>query len=304
MEWKGKKVLVTGGSGFIGSHLVDKLVELGADVTIVDIKTDAKNLKHLGNSVKFVNKDITEYNFSLPDQFDYIFHLAAYTAPSVSEKNPDLAFKTNVLGTYNLLKEALKIYNIKKIIFPSTAQLYGTPKYLPMDENHPIQITEMYAVSKKLGEDMCATFIREHHLPIIFLRLFNAFGPRQDSGFLIPTILSQAAKNQTVEIWNDKPTRDFTFVHDTVAAFIRAAETDFVGGPINIGSGHEVKIGDIARQITESFNVNLNVANKEVSGPMRLCCDNSLAKKILSWEPKVSFEEGLGLTIDWFKNSD
>jgi len=303
MNWRDKKVLITGGAGFIGSHLLDKLLELGADVEVIDITPNLENIKHLENSITFVNKDISKNNFTLAETFDFIFHLAAYTSPSISEQESDLAFKYNVMGTYNVLKSAVGMKNIKKIVFPSTALLYGEPKYLPIDEKHPIKIEEIYRVSKKLGEDMCATFTREYNLPIVFLRLFNAFGPRQNTDFLIPKVILQAVKDKAVEIWTDKPTRDFTFVNDTVEALIKAAETDFVGGPINIGSGREIKIIDIVKQIVNKFNATLNVSNKNIPGSMRLCCDNTMAKTILGWEPKVNFEEGLDLTIEWFKNN-
>ncbi len=308
MDWKNKKVLITGGSGFIGSNLADKLVELGADVTILDVNF-SNNVKHLDGQVTFLNKDITEYNFTLPDNYDYIFHLAAYTSPSINNEQYDIAFKINVLGTYNILKSALKIESLRKLVFTSTALLYGEPRYLPIDEKHPVQVVDIYKtgdiyrVSKKLGEDMCTTFIREYNLPIVFLRLFNTFGPRQDTEFLIPKVISQAVKNNSVEIWTDKPTRDFVFINDTVSALIKAAEADFIGGPINIGCGREIKIIDIAKQITDSFGAKLTVLNKQVPGSTRLCCDNSLAKKILGWEPKTSFEEGLNLTTDWFKEN-
>jgi len=308
MNWKNKKVLITGGSGFIGSHLTDKLVELGSDVIVLDINF-GENIKHLDGKITFVKKDITEYNFTLPGNFDYIFHLAAYTSPSISNEEYDTAFKINVLGTYNVLKAALKIENLKKLVFTSTALVYGEPKYLPIDERHPVQVVDIYKtgdiyrVSKKLGEDMCTTFIREYNMPIVFLRLFNAFGPKQNMEFLIPKVILQAIKDKAVEIWTDKPTRDFVFVHDIVAALIRSAETDFIGGPINIGFGREIKVIDIAKQITNSFNATLTVLDRQVPGSTRAWCDNSQAKKILGWEPKVSFEEGLGLTIEWFKKN-
>ncbi|MBI2542879.1 MAG: NAD-dependent epimerase/dehydratase family protein [Candidatus Aenigmarchaeota archaeon] len=309
MDWKNKKVLITGGSGFIGSHIAEKLVELGANVSVLDIKF-GKNIQHLDGQVTFIKQDITEYNFALPDSLEYIFHLAAYTSPSISNEKYDTAFKVNVLGTYNVLKSALKIENLKKLVFTSTALIYGEPKYLPIDEKHPTQVVDIYKtgdiyrVSKKLGEDMCTTFIREYNMPIVFLRLFNTFGPRQDSEFFIPKVITQAMNDKKVEIWTDKPTRDFVFIHDTVDAIIKAAETDFIGGPINIGLGREIKVIDIAKQIADRFDSTLSVLNKQVPGSTRLCGDNSLAKKILRWEPKVNFEEGLDQTIDWFKKNN
>lgn len=309
MDWKNKKVLITGGSGFIGSHVAEKLIGLDADVSILDINF-GKNIQHLDGKINFIKQDITEYNFMLPGDFDYVFHLAAYTSPSVSNEEYDTAFKVNVLGTYNVLKSAVKLESLKKLVFTSTALIYGEPKYLPIDEKHPTQVVDVYRagdiyrVSKKLGEDMCATFIREHNMPIIFLRLFNTFGPRQESDFLIPKVITQAMRDKKVEIWTDKPTRDYVFIRDTVEALVKAAETDFIGGPINIGYGREIKVIDIAKQISDRFGATLSVLNKQVPGSTRLCGDNSFAKRILKWEPKTSFEEGLDLTIEWFKKTN
>ncbi len=309
MDWQNKKVLITGGSGFIGSHLAEKMLELGANVSVLDVEF-GKNIQHLEGKVSFIKQDITEYNFILPGDFDYIFHLAAYTSPSISNEQYDVAFKVNVLGTYNVLKSAVKIASLKKLVFTSTALIYGEPKYLPIDEKHPTQVVDVYKtgdiyrVSKKLGEDMCMTFIREHNMPIVFFRFFNIFGPRQNEGFFIPTVITQAMKDKKLEIWTDKPTRDFVFVNDAVDALIKAAQTDFVGGPINIGYGREIKVIDIAKQISERFDAPLSVLNKQIPGSMRMCGDNSFAKKLLGWEPTVSFEQGLDSTIEWFKKNN
>ncbi|HKZ41877.1 MAG TPA: NAD-dependent epimerase/dehydratase family protein, partial [Candidatus Hodarchaeales archaeon] len=195
--------------------------------------------------------------------------------------------------------------DVQKFVFPSSALLYGRyPQYLPIDEKHPIEFSSnIYNATKKIGEDLCLHFHEKHNLPVIFFRLFNAFGPRQATDYFIPTVINQAVKSKVIELWNEKPTRDFTYVLDTVDAFVKAAESKFIGGPINIGSGREVRTGDIARQIADSFGAEIKFLNKEVSGSMRLQCDNSRARETIGWKPSISFEEGLDRTIQWFKEN-
>ena len=306
MTFENKKVLVTGGLGFLGSHLVDRLLQLGAKVTIIDVVSGngLKRVEHVKDKVTVLDMDISdESKFSTLEPSDYVFHLAAYAVPNLCEKNPDTAFKSNVMGTYNILKYAVGC-NAKKVVFPSSALLYGKhPKYVPIDESHPIELNTVYNVTKKLGEDMCKFFIDNFKLPVVYFRLFNSFGPRQDADYFMPTVILQALNGGNIEIWNANPTRDFTFVTDTVEAFIKAAESEFVGGPLNIGSSREVKVGDIASLIAKKSGASLTILNKEVSGPMRLMCNNEKARKLIRWEPKVGFEDALNTTIDWFEKN-
>ena len=308
MNLENKKVLITGGGGLLGSHMAEKFIEKGANVTVVDIDSEGvrKNIETIKEKINFIDWDITNFDDSkkLSRDFNVIVHLAAVAAPSICEKNPDMAFKINVQGTYNVLRFAGE-NKLDKFIFSSTAGLYGTyPKYVPIDENHPIEIqSSVYNVTKRIGEDLCNSFREKHDVPVTILRLFTTFGPRQTTDYFFPTLISQAIKNGKVELWNDKPTRDFNFVDNTIDAFIKAAESDFVGGPINIGSGNEIKIGEIAKKITDQLGAELTFLNKDVVGPMRLCCDNTKAKEVLGWEPKVTFEEGLEKTIEWYKKN-
>lgn len=308
MDWSDKSVMVTGAAGFIGGHLTEALASSGAHVIAVDLLQQFENIDfdRFGDRVDISSIDITnEKEFErLNDDLDYIFHLAAYAIPSACDKNPDVAFKINVQGTFNVLRFATK-KDIQKLVFPSSALLYGRyPKYLPIDEKHPIEFSgNIYNATKKIGEDLCLHFHEKNNLPVVFFRLFNAFGPRQTADYFIPTVISQAMKKKQIELWNDKPTRDFTYVLDTVQAFIKAAESKYTGGPVNIGSGREVKTGDIARQIADSFGAEIKFLNKEVTGSMRLQCDNTKAREILGWQPKIPFEEGLDRTIKWFKEN-
>jgi len=305
MNWKDKTALITGGSGFIGSHLADYLVRLGANVIVGDLISvvGIRNLEDLKNNLKIVEFDVTNtQNLNeLREKLDFIFHLAAMAYPIKCEENPELAFKTNVEGTFNILNYALN-NGVQKIIFPSSAQLYGKyPKYLPIDEKHPIDISEsIYNLTKRMGEELCDLFYEKHGLPVLFFRMFNSFGPKQAIEYFIPTVILQALKKKSIELWSDKPTRDFMFVEDTVRALVRGAEVEYCGGPINIGYGKEINVGDIARQIATTFNIDVKFLNKEVWGAMRMCCNNTKAQGILKWKPEISFEEGLNRTIKWY----
>jgi nucleoside-diphosphate-sugar epimerase len=310
MNWKGKHVLVTGGTGFVGSHLVEALLDKGADISILHLRSEnrTRNLSRVADKVNFFTHDISDptiINELSKLDFDYIFHLAAVSSMHVCEKNTELAFNTNVRGTFNILKLALEMKNLKKIIFPSSATLYGkVPQYIPIDEKHPVRLTEnVYSLTKAVGEHMFTGFHKECGLPILIFRFFNIFGPRQTTEYLIPSIISQALEKNSIELWSTKPTRDFIFVSDAVDALIKGAESDFIGGPINIGSGVETNIGELAENIAEKFNVKVSSLDKDVMGATRLCCNNQLAKNILNWEPKVDLEEGLDKTIEWFKNN-
>jgi len=301
MDWKNKTCVVAGGAGFIGGHLVDRLLELGSRVTLIDSidskREENENLQTMICDIS--NKD----SIKIDGDVDFIFNLAALAYPKACNENPKLAFDVNVSGIMNMLLLA-KEKAVEKFVFPSSAQLYGRyPKYLPVDEKHPIEYTEnFYDLTKRLGEDLCNSFHDKYGVPVVFFRLFNSFGPRQNTEYLIPTIIQQALEKGVVELWNEKPTRDFTFVTDTVGAFVKAAESTYCGGPINIGSGTETSVGDIGHQIANTLGAEIKFLNKEVIGSMRMCCDRRRAKKILDWEPEVDFKEGLNRTIRWFKD--
>ena len=302
MDWKEKRVLVTGGAGFIGSHLVDRLIELGSSVTVLDKITEenSNNVRHHKGKISLIDSDIAELGKE-HGAFDYVFHLAALIVPALCDKKPKEAFETNVTGTFNVLKFAVD-NGIKKVVFPSTALVYGK-KYLPVDENHPLELRGVYSITKKLGEDLCEIYINDYGLKIAYIRLFNVYGPRQPQNFFLPTVISQALKDKHIEIWTDKTTRDFIFVSDVVNAFLKVCESDFVGGPLNIGSGKETKVIDIVRKVAEKFNATIKVLDNAPPGIMRLQCNNDKARKLLNWEPKVEFDKGLELTIEWYKQN-
>jgi len=305
MTFQSKTAVVFGGGGFIGSHLIDALVAEGADVTAVDRFSafGTKNLDHLKGSISLVDCDIAADDLSrIGKDVNYIFHFAAMAAPPECEKNMEAAFKTNVYGTLKVLRYA-QAAGVDKLVFPSSALLYGrNPKYFPIDERHPVEANEnVYNATKKMGEELCTFFREKNGVPVVFLRLFNCFGPRQTGEYFIPTVIKQALEKGTIEIWNGKPLRDFTFVTDAVSALMLSARSDYCGGPINIGSGREIATSDIARMIAKRLGAKISFQDREVMGSMRLCCDNKLARSVLGWKPKTAFEDGLDRTIEWFK---
>lgn len=305
MDWNDKKILVTGGSGFIGSHLIDKLLELGADVTIVDVKQP----KNLQSNVHFLECDITDPNSidkTIRDK-EFVFHLAAIANPRTCEEDPNLAFRMNVQGTFNVLQSSLN-NKVKKVVFSSAASLYGRyPQYIPIDEKHPIEpFQTVYLATKRACELFCDFFQEKYKLPLIYFRLFTVYGPRQIPEFFIPTTITKALKSDMFDLWNSKPTRDFVYVADVVDALIKGAERDHVGGPLNVGSGREIQVGELAKIIInhieqlQNRKIEVKYLEKDVIGPMRLLCDNRKIKEELGWEPKVSLEDGIKETVKWY----
>jgi len=299
MSWNGKSVLVTGSSGFIGSHLVKKLVSLGAKVIAIDIATPKITI--LDPNLEIINFDITSGKLPVKGKIDTVFHLAAYAIPNACENKPSKAFSVNVEGLFNVLKFAEE-EKIEKFVFNSSAYLYGNnPRYLPIDEKHPINsIQNVYSITKKLGEDLCMTFKEHSKMSITILRLFNTFGPLQDFDYLIPTIINQAIRKGVIELWSDKPSKDFNYVENTVDALVKAGESSF-DGIFNVGSGEENKVKDIANYIASEFDADVKFLDKEVLGSLHLICDYSKIKAQLGWEPRIGFREGLMKTVDWYK---
>jgi len=295
-------VLVTGGAGFIGSHLVDALISKGAKVTVMDI--DDKRAKNLPKEVDFVKGDVTNPENWKFNNVDVVYHLAAAANQNTCEKQPEVSFLTNVQGTFNALEFARR-ERIKKLIYPSSAQLYGRyPKYFPTDEKHPIDVNQnVYSMTKSIGEMLCIQYIDTYKVPLVYFRFFNVFGPRQKTEYFIPTIITEGITNEVVELWTGKPTRDFIYVTDVADALVAAMETSYCGGPINIGTGVEIKTGDAVKKIASMVDTKIRFLNKDIIGSMRMCCDNEKAKRILKWKPKVNFDEGIKRTVEWYKEN-
>ena len=314
MNWKGKKVLVTGAGGFIGSHLTERLVELGAQVRAF-VRYNSRNdwgliewlPVHIRNELEVVAGDFKDPGAvrNAVKDTEIVFHLGALIAIPYSYINPGDVVQTNVIGTLNILN-ASKEYGVEKIIHTSTSEVYGTAQYVPIDEKHPLQAQSPYAASKIGADKLAESFHLSYNLPVAIIRPFNTYGPRQSARAVIPTIITQALSKNEVRLGATHPTRDFNYMEDTVEGFIKVAESPkSVGEVINIGSGQEISIGDLADKIVSLIDRDVEIVSDtarfrpEKSEVNRLLADNSKAKELLQWEPKISLDEGLKRTIEW-----
>jgi NAD dependent epimerase/dehydratase len=319
MNISGKKVLVTGAEGFIGSHLTERLVELGADVTALVqynsfnnwgwIDTFDTNVK---NSINVVTGDIREYDGMkrIIKGNDIVFHLAALIAIPYSYQSPMAYIKTNIEGTANVL-EACRDYDVQKIVHTSTSETYGTALYVPIDEKHPMQGQSPYSASKIGADKMAESFYKSFNTPVATLRPFNTYGPRQSARAVIPTIISQILSgNNEIKLGDLSPTRDFNFVKDTAEAFIKVAESDnTIGEVINAGSNYEISVKDTIDLIVKIIGKDVKIIcdeqrlrpkNSEVN---RLWADNKKIKELTGWAPQYDIESGLRATIEWMKDN-
>ncbi|MFC2002750.1 SDR family NAD(P)-dependent oxidoreductase [Chloroflexota bacterium] len=313
-NWSGKSVLVTGAGGFIGSHLTEHLAELGAKVRAFvryNSRSDWGLLELVPrdklNQIEVVMGDLRDNDAvrHATKDVEIIFHLGSLIAIPYSYTHPRETIETNVMGALNILTAARE-NKLQKVIHTSTSEVYGTAQYIPIDEKHPLQGQSPYSASK-IGADMIAeSFYRSFEIPLAIIRPFNAFGSRQSARAVIPTIISQALTKDKIVLGSLHPTRDYTYVDDVVEAFIKVAESsNSIGEVINIGSNFEMSIGDIAQKVTTIIGKSKQVVadprrvrpkNSEVE---RLWCDNTKAKRLLGWEPRISFNEGLARTIKW-----
>ncbi|KGN03508.1 NAD-dependent dehydratase [Clostridium novyi A str. 4570] len=320
MNWNGKKVLVTGAEGFIGSHLTERLVELGADVTALVqynsfnnwgwIDTFDKNVK---DNIKVITGDVREYDNvkRMVSGQEVIMHLAALIAIPYSYLSPMAYVRTNVEGTTNILEACRDEENIEKIVHTSTSETYGTALYVPIDEKHPMQGQSPYSASKIGADKMAESFYRSFNLPIATIRPFNTYGPRQSARAVIPTIISQIlAGKREIKLGSLTPTRDFNYVKDTAEAFVKIAESEkTIGEVINAGSNYEISIGDTAQKIIDLIGHDVKILcdeeriRPEKSEVNRLWADNTKIKNLTDWTPKYSIDEGLKETIEWIKNN-
>ncbi|MBT2485379.1 MULTISPECIES: GDP-mannose 4,6-dehydratase [unclassified Microbacterium] len=314
------KVLLTGADGFIGSHLAEQLVRDGHDVRALVLYNSFDSRGWLdgidpevASQIEFLPGDVRDpaLMMSAVSDRDAVLHLAALIAIPYSYAAPDLYVQTNIQGTLNLLNAA-RAAGVSRFIHTSTSEVYGTARYVPMDEGHPLQGQSPYSASKIAADQMVNSYHASFALPAVTIRPFNTFGPRQSARAVIPTIISQlAAGKREVQLGAVTPTRDFTFVPDTVSGFTTAlTSTAGVGEVINLGAGFEVSIGQTFDLIAEAMGIDavaiedparLRPANSEVE---RLFSDNSKAREILGWSPRFTgvdgFREGLRQTAEWF----
>ena len=319
-----KKVLVTGGGGFIGSHLLEKLVKKGYLVkTIVPYNIDNSwgwidTLdKEIKKNIEVVTGDICDQNLISKEtkKIDIIFHLAALISIPYSYKSPRSYISTNVVGTLNML-EAARENNVELFVQTSTSEVYGSSQYTPIDEKHPLNAQSPYAATKIAADQLALSFFRTFDLPVLVLRPFNTFGARQSLRAAIPTIITQLVSNKDkIKLGSLSPKRDFTYVSDTVDGFVSAiGNKKCLGQTINLGTGKDFSIGETVKNIenilqkkAEIITDNERVRPKK-SEVNRLISSNLKAKKILNWSPKFKgtrgFEEGLKKTIEWFSEEE
>ncbi len=312
--YRGKNVLVTGAGGFIGSHLAEALVRSGANVTAM-IKYGSSshwgNLEHADTNTKRSlrvvagNVEDSDFVMNVMKDKDVVFHLAALIAIPYSYVAPRSYVRTNVEGTLNVV-EAARQLGTSRVVHTSTSEVYGTALREPIDEDHPLQGQSPYSASKIGADKIAESYYRSFATPIVTLRPFNTFGPRQSARAFIPTIISQAVTRDVIELGALDPMRDMTFVGDTVEGFLLAGATAGVDGQtINLGTGSTASIGDFATKILNLMNCNkpvtqdpkrLRPAESEV---LKLVSDNNKAKRLLGWSPATSVEDGLQQTISF-----
>jgi dTDP-glucose 4,6-dehydratase len=311
-------VLVTGAGGFIGSHLVEALLAVGAEVTAMvrytsrgDVGMLAALPPPLRQQLHIVAADLKDPAAitAAVDGMAVVFHLAALIGIPYSYVHPLDYVQTNITGTAHVL-EACRIAKVRRIVQFSTSEVYGTARYVPIDEAHPLQPQSPYAASKVAADALALSYHRSFELPVSIVRPFNAYGPRQSARAVIPAIIGQALAGRVVRLGALTPLRDMTFVTDTVAGVLRAGEADgAVGEVINLGSSREVSIGDLAETIFATlgggFRIELDAARVRPGGSevLRLLADSARAHAVLGWRPQVTLEEGIARTIEWTKQN-
>lgn len=311
-DLSGTTCLVTGAGGFIGSHLAEALVRAGARTrAMVHYNGFGRrgwlDESQLAPEMEMVAGDIADRDSvrRAMEGVDTVFHLAALIAIPYSYIAPESYVRTNVSGTLNVLQSARDL-GTQRVIHTSTSEVYGTALQVPISEEHPLQGQSPYSATKIGADKLAEAFQRSFAVPVVTVRPFNTFGPRQSMRAVIPTIIAQCLAGETVRLGNLDPTRDFNYVANTVDGFLAAAVApDALGRTVNLGSGREIGIGDLAALITRLTGRTVRVEQEtqrlrpEQSEVDRLLADNRLAERLLGWRPRVGLEEGLERTIAW-----
>lgn len=311
------KVLVTGADGFIGSHLTEALLAKGCEVRALAQYNSFNNwgwLEDIHNpGLEVVTGDVRDPNFCrhIVKGVDTVFHLAALIAIPYSYVAPDSYVDTNVKGTLNMC-QAVRDEGVGRLLVTSTSEVYGTAKYVPIDEKHPKQPQSPYSASKIGADAIALSFHNAFDMPVTIVRPFNTYGPRQSARAIIPTIITQIASGmREIKVGDLSPTRDFNFVEDTAAGFITLAESDkTVGMEVNIATGVEISMADTLKTIARLMNADVEwVTDPQRLRPsgsevFRLLGDNTRITTLTEWRPKFTLEKGLGKTIDWFTNPE
>ena len=305
---KKQKVLVTGGAGFIGSHIVDLLIKKNYDVVVVDNLSSGKK-EFVNKKARFYSVDINsdELNriFALEEP-DFVVHAAAQISVIKAMEDPKFDAYNNIVGTINLL-EACRRYHVRKIVFLSSSAVYGDPDYLPIDENHPLKMISPYGISKHTAEHYLYVYYHNYNIDYVVLRLANVYGPRQGLGRtigVIPSFIQRFLENKPIIIYGDgSQTRDFVFVGDVAEAVVMALKKPTIRKIFNLGSQTEVSIIGLVRRLEKFFNKKAKIefapANTGDIKRMVLLIDN--IRKELGWKPRTNFDAGLKMTVEWFK---
>lgn len=314
----GARILVTGADGFIGSHLTESLVYAGCSVRAFTLYNSFNSwgwLDHLSKDIKdsleVVSGDIRDPH-GVKEAMrgcDIVFHLAALIAIPYSYHSPDTYVDTNIKGTLNIL-QAAKELGIRKIIHTSTSEVYGTARFVPITEEHPLQGQSPYSATKIAADQLANSFYTSFGLPVTIIRPFNTYGPRQSARAVISTVISQiAAGSRKIKLGALHPTRDFNYVLDTVQGFIDVAESEkTVGQVINCGSNYEISIGDTVKLIAEIMGVEIEIQTDETrfrpenSEVERLWCDNRKIEQLTGYKPRTELRQGLEKTVEWFSD--
>ena len=313
-DWRDRAVLVTGAGGFIGSHLVERLAEAGARVRALVRYTSTGTRGWLDRSaaagVEFIAADICDCGAMTKAArgIDTVFHLAALIGIPYSYHAPDSYVRTNVEGTANVLRASLDA-GVRRVVHTSTSEVYGTARQVPIREDHPLQTQSPYAATKAGADLLAWSYHRSFDLPVTTVRPFNTYGPRQSARAVIPTIITQALNGGPIKLGHTTPTRDFLYVADTVSGFLHAAQTDrAVGQVVNLGTGAETSIADLAARICALTGCAAQLVTEDArkrpgaSEVERLCADITAARA-LGWSPAVSLDDGLRKTIEWVKSN-
>jgi NAD dependent epimerase/dehydratase len=320
MDLTSKKVLVTGADGFIGSHLVEALLAHGCDVRAFVYYNSLNSWGWLDTLPPDVARKLDVFAGDIRDPngvheamkgCDVVFHLAALIAIPFSYHSPDSYVDTNIKGTLNVLQAARKL-GTERVLVTSTSEVYGTAQYAPIDEKHPFQGQSPYSATKIGADRLAESFYRSFETPVVIVRPFNTYGPRQSARAVIPTVITQLLEGHTeLRLGSLSPTRDFNYVKDTVAGFIALAEADAaVGKEVNIATGVEHTVGDVARTLVAQLNPEARIVTDEqrlrpdASEVFRLIGDNTLITSLTSWRPKYDLSAGLADTVAWFRQPD
>ncbi|MCS6994181.1 MAG: SDR family NAD(P)-dependent oxidoreductase [Anaerolineales bacterium] len=314
--WREKKVLVTGAGGFIGSHLVERLTLEGAQVRAFvryNSRADTGLLQlappEIRASLEIIGGDLRDEHAvrKAVEGCQVVLHLGALISIPYSYYHPVEVTQTNVIGTLNVLN-ACREAGVERLVHTSTSEVYGTAQQVPIREEHPLQGQSPYSASKIGADKLAESFYCAFGLPVVILRPFNTYGPRQSARAVIPAVITQALTQPVIRVGNVHTTRDFTFIHDTVNAFLLAAQTPGIEGKtIHLGTGVEIRIADVVEKIVSKVNrpVEIQVEEQrlrpEASEVYRLVSDNTQARQVLGWAPQTTLDQGLEKTIEWIR---